>query len=393
MKLFLHTLAITALSLYCVQTVSAAKQPVRASKTNAFDAREVTVRIFGKDKNKPLSKSTFKNDTSGLLTGKLFFDFTKGHIHSRGFDNANTIRATYGESEAEFTLEVLPGEAPKGSEIKIVGNTIEIDTSKVKDTISAQKASIVEAKIQVPAKTGAWYLVSGKKDLNQVIAQAQGKSEIVLDKIEGFENGSNKHIKIYKNKPTAMYASKGTTEAGVITQLSLKDVKNAGSTPLVLIDKSGKAKIINEFLIGLEKEEIVVQPESEQDKQFMSYATQGLPYHVALKALLLSKDDDDYVQRRNSLLQPIRGSELQAIDDAKVKELMDKTISSYLGQTPYVSAKLSFNWDKSRKVVLLEKQYKKIHHSLTGVHPSFWQAENNESIAGNLFMAMWKLLD
>lgn len=412
MKPLSYALAIAALSLCCVQTVSAKKQPVRASKKDPLDTRDVTVKIIGsKGPKKPISSSTFKTDTSGVLTGKLSFDFLNG-IRDRGEDGPiNTIRAVYIDKPTEeFSISVSQKDVPKGSEIKIGSNTIEIDTSKVKNKQPEPRAPSRVATVQIPKGSGQWRIVTGNNDLRKeraivfakdVSLSAGGQDDInerlnrvyagypeVLDDISCSQ--SNCQVLIYENKPTRIYAQQEGKD-GYVTLLKQTDIKKAGQSSIIIIDNDGKARITNELLLGLEPEKIVVQQESDQDQQFMNYATQGLPYQVALKALLLSKNDDDYVQKRNSLLRPIRGSLLQAIDDVKVKELMDEKLEPNLGPTPYVKAKLSFNWDRQGTVAQLHDAYKRIYHYLSNGYATFWKSSYNKNKAGSLFRAIWNL--
>lgn len=345
-----------------------------------------------------------------MLTGKLSFDFLNG-IPDRGEDgNINTILAVYTDKPTEeFSISVSQKDAPEKSEIKIGSNTIEIDTSKAKNKEPELRAPSRVTTVQIPKGSGQWRIVTGNNDLKKARTatfaqdvslstgtQADLKERLnrvyagypeVLDDISCSQ--SNCQVLIYENKPTRIYAQQEGKD-GYVTLLKQTDIKKAGQSSIIIIDNEGKARITNELLLRLEPEKIV-QQESDQDKQFMDYATQGLPYHVALKALLLSKDDEDYVRKRNSLLRPIRGSLLQAIDDAKVKELMDENLDPNLGPTPYVKAKLDFNWDRRGTVAQLHDAYKRIYPYLSNGYATFWKSSYNKNKAGSLFRAIWNL--
>lgn len=398
MKQIVGVLVISALSLGCVHTASPAKQAVKASKVDSTDEREVTVKIFGSDQNKPLSSSTFKKDTSGLRTGKLFFDFAKG-IPAEGNDGKyNTILVFYAEKpDDKFSISVVQNDVPKGSEIKIGANTIEIDVSKVKNKKPAEEVKTIAAIIQRPNDVG-WRIVTGNNDLKKerstIFSEGipsstgmedpkkrshrayQGYPEI-LDDV--FCHKANCRVLIYENKPTRIYAEE-MGKSGYVSLLKQADIKKAGQEPIIIIDTKGKARIVNTEQLDKEKMDT-------EEQAYKKEIIGGLPYSVALKALLLSKNREDYKSRVEGLFKS------GAIDDAKVKVLMGEGVPSLLAETNYIIEKIGdvSKWDLFKgKLAPLDKPYSDIYLYLIIANSETWPAKR-ENQARSLFKEIWKL--
>lgn len=366
MKKVIHAIAITALSLCCIQTMSPAKQSVRASKQDSLDEREVTVKILGSaGAKKPISSSIFKRDTDGFAK-KLHFDFTKG-IPDRGGDgNINKILVVYTDKPTEeFSISVAQKDVPKGSEIKIGSNTIEIDLSKVKKTQTEEK--IIIAKVQ-PA-SGTWRIITGNNDLKKERAKIFAESASLSSGIDVAErinrvyagypeilddiscNHPNCLIQIYENKPTRIYAAQNGNN-GYVTLLTQANIKRAGREPIIIIGEDAKAIITNQ---------------EELYKHKGGNFSQEAKVLADLIALLLTEDEDAAYRRYMQ----------KELTYDKVTTIMQNRLYDTLAKHKYItlnSAKnQQFKEKFERNLKALQDLYQQIYDKFT-TDPQKWGA-------------------
>lgn len=406
MKLFLHTLAIAALSVCCLQMANAAKQSVFASKKDSSDTREVTVKIIGVDgEQAPISSSTFKKDTSGLRPKKLNFDFGKGYS-KEGYGNYNKITASYTDGSGPTFEPFEVRLAPKGSKIKLDQGKIVLTDAKGKP-IGQQNTQLV--KIKLPENSKKWTLASGTIELTSAIAEGDGDQTKRLKRITVSAASRLSELPIYKDQDTNIYAKILSGGSFQITTLMKSDIEKAGVEAMLQIDEAGKAlitspqqikqqeqdKLVAQQQQGIirqnlatKKRELEVQQQAlERQKQL----TKGLPYEVALKALLLSKTQGDYISKRDGLLN----SDGSTNEDS-VKSLMNEPIADNLLGTLFAQENLKEDYLRSgheqreRRVTIMSERYKRIRTSLNTYNPTFWQKAPNKELAKLLFDELLK---
>lgn len=400
MKQVVRVLAIATLSVCCVHTAIPAKQPVFASKKDASDTREVTVTIIGADgEQKPISSSTFKKDTSGVRPKKLNFDFDKGYVKD-GYGNYNKITASYTDGSGP-TFEPLEVRlAPKGSKIKLESGKIVLTDSKGK-TIGQQNTRLV--KVKVPENSKKWTLASGTIELTSAIAEGDGDQTKRLKRITVNAASRPSELPIYKDQDTNIYAKKLSSDSPQITKLMKSDIEKAGSEAMIQIDEAGKALITSpqqikqqeqDKLVAQQQQVIIQQNLATKERELevqqrktaaQQKATKGLPYEVALKALLLSNTKKDYISKRDGLFSD------GAIDEEKVKSLMNEPIQEMLFSTAFGAIRYGEikDWpdhDKvSRRTSIMRDRYDRIKADLVTYNPAFWQDAQKKELAQLLF--------
>lgn len=267
----MRAITIVTLSAYCIQPINAV-QPVRASKK---DLKNITVEITGGDGN-IISKTTFRRNTDRLREqdrkdNSLYFDWNQGD---------NTITAYY-EPGQGFGKQVSKDAVPVGSEIVISGKTIKI-VGRDKKPIQEAKHETIDA--QLKRKTeGEWNIVTGTMHLTSNIAKdfiKDPRVEKYPEVLGGTSLSDKSVIPISMQGSTRIYAQ---PKGGKGKLTTLKDVDVARfltSSPVIIIDHEGKAKISNETewlrqeqaAQTREQEKQAVKPEQVEEEELLSVA-------------------------------------------------------------------------------------------------------------------------
>lgn len=363
MNVFLRSVTIVALSVCSVQMISPLKQPVRASKKD--DKRKVTVTITRADddlnaKKKPISSSTFTKNTDGFVK-KLHFDFSNGY---------NKITASYNDGkDKEFGTIVSSQAAPEKSEILIDGDTVTIETSKIKtQMLDEQEAKKIKATVKIPNDSW-WTIISGTEHLNASIANfyntPSGKNNVHIlgNNYCSRSNFMHCFINIYADKVTKIYAKETKDGSkGKTTTLTKDAIEKAGDEPVIILDHKGSARIIS-FADYKKAEEARINKEKQQKE---------LPETVKLKLLLASAGTREWLRKRGILEEQKNLAQISVMSGVIIK-----TPSQLLKDTLLIMNKTSqFKKQKPEQLDEFLEKIKNLQFSYENIFPYLEQKES-----------------
>lgn len=351
-----QVMSIVMLSVCCMQSITAVKQPVKASKKDpTTDKAKVTVKILGKEGiKKPIASASFTKDTSNLLS-KLYFDFDKGNLV--GGVKTNTVMVIYpSKKEEPLSIDVAKSDVKKGTEeIKISPNSITIEEPGAQNQVLKPDAITVLAEVKVP-EGSRWKITSGTKDLTGSSALDPKKSPTVVGytrpevlDFNEYSSTQRKSIHLYQNENTKIYAQRlDKPQNNKMTVLSSNMIKKADYLPILQLDEDGKASVTSQVSLDV--------------KQLNPKKSTTVPKNLQLKALLVSNSRTNYESILGSLIK--NGS----LDANATQELLDKEISEVLLNTPLMVALNAKNRGLPEEIGKFQNRYAHVYQFLKNNH-------------------------